>query len=326
MVQNNVLKGVILVGLGASFYGMLATFVKLSYKEGFTTAEVTAAQFVLGIIGMLILNIIQSKFTTSKHKEITSIDKRKLMLAGTSMGCTSLFYYLSVQYINVSVAIVLLMQSVWLSVVVEAALKKEFPNFRKIISVVIVLIGTLLATNIIKQDIELDWRGIMWGLLAASSFSLTMFTANSIASYASPLKKTLWMLTGGSIIVALFLFFGQVGPLYSDTLKTVYHVFSDNEANIRPFDFSIFWKYGLILSLFGTILPPLLFNAGFPKAGLGLGSIISSIELPVSVTMAFLLLNEKVEAIQWFGIALIIFAVVLMNLPKKKLSVGNIDS
>jgi len=35
--------------------------------------------------------------------------------------------------------------------------------------------------------------------------------------------------------------------------------------------------------------------------------------------MAYLLLHEKVEAIQWFGIAMIIFAVILMNLPKKKL-------
>lgn len=321
MKQNNVLKGVILVGLGSSFYGMLATFVKLSYKEGFTTAEVTAAQFVLGILGMLLLNFIQTKFSKTKYPNITSIDKKKLLLAGTSMGCTSLFYYLAVQYINVSVAIVLLMQSVWISVVIEAAIKKEFPNFKKIIAVVIVLMGTLLATNIINQDIALDWRGIMWGLLAASSFSFTMFTANSIASYASPLKKTLWMLYGGGIIVALFLFFGQVGPLYSETLKSFYHVFSDNEANVRSFDYSIFWKYGLILSLFGTILPPILFNAGFPKAGLGLGSIISSMELPVSVTMAFLLLHEKVEPIQWFGIAMILFAVVLMNLPKKKLSV-----
>ena len=59
MQQNNVLKGVILVGLGASFYGMLATFVKLAYKEGYTTAEVTTPQFVLGILGMLLLNLYQ---------------------------------------------------------------------------------------------------------------------------------------------------------------------------------------------------------------------------------------------------------------------------
>ncbi|SKB90010.1 Threonine/homoserine efflux transporter RhtA [Soonwooa buanensis] len=320
MQQNNVLKGVILVGLGASFYGMLATFVKLAYKEGYTTAEVTTSQFVLGILGMLLLNLYQAKFSKKAYPSITAVDKKKLLLAGTSMGCTSLFYYLAVQYINVSVAIVLLMQSVWISVVIEAFIKKELPSLRKMISVAIVLAGTLLATNIINQDIAMDWRGIMWGLLAASSFATTMFAANTIATYASPLRKTLFMLCGGGIIVSLFLFFGQIGPYYFDGLKAFYSNFSDNPANIRAFDFSIFIKYGLILSLFGTILPPILFNSGFPKAGLGLGSIISSMELPVSVAMAFILLDEKVEAIQWCGIAMILFAIVLMNLPQKKLN------
>jgi drug/metabolite transporter (DMT)-like permease len=34
--------------------------------------------------------------------------------------------------------------------------------------------------------------------------------------------------------------------------------------------------------------------------------------------MAFVLLGEQVVFIQWIGIALILFAIVLMNLPSKK--------
>ena len=324
MKGNEVLKGVVLVALGASFYGMLATFVKLAYREGFTTAEVTTSQFVLGILGLLLLIFIQSKFSKKVAQKITKSDRRKLMLAGTSMGCTSLFYYISVQYINVSVAIVLLMQSVWISVVVEAFITKKVPQLRKIISVVLVLIGTAMATNLVNQQVKLDWIGIFWGFLAATSFSLTMFAANRIATYASPLRKTFWMLLGGAIIVAFFLFFGQIGPFYFDGLKSFYAVFSDNSSNIRSFDSSVFWKYGWILSLFGTILPPLLFNAGFPKVGLGLGGIVSSVELPVSVMFAYILLQETVVLVQWMGIGLILFAIILMNLPKLRFfNVGN---
>ena len=54
-IKNNI-KGVLLVALGATSYGMLATFVKLSYIEGFTTAEVTSSQFIYGIIGILLIN------------------------------------------------------------------------------------------------------------------------------------------------------------------------------------------------------------------------------------------------------------------------------
>ena len=67
MEKKNILKGVLFVGVGASIYGMLATFVKLAYNDGYTTAEVTTSQFMWGIIGLLILNVIQ---TVASKKEL----------------------------------------------------------------------------------------------------------------------------------------------------------------------------------------------------------------------------------------------------------------
>ncbi|MCY1661298.1 EamA family transporter [Chryseobacterium sp. SL1] len=317
MQKRNILKGVLFVGIGASIYGMLATFVKLAYQDGYTTSEVTTSQFLLGIVGLLVLNFIQTITSKKALPSPTSKEVRNLMLAGTSLGCTSLFYYIAVQYINVSIAIVLLMQSVWFSVVVESFLTKKIPNARKIVSVIIVLVGTILATNLINESLDLDWKGIFWGLLAAASYTLTMFTSNTLATHLPVFRKSIIMLLGGSVVVFAFLFFAQIGPLHFEGLKSFYLTFTDNTEHIHSFNYSILWKYGLILSLFGTIIPPILFNVGFPNAGLGLGSIVSSLELPVSVTMAFVLLGEKVIFIQWVGIILILFAIVLMNLPKK---------
>ena len=61
-----------------------------------------------------------------------------------------------------------------------------------------------------------------------------------------------------------------------------------------PFNFDIFYKWGILIALFGTVIPPMLLNAGFPLTGIGLGSIVSALELPVSVMMAYVLLNETV--------------------------------
>src|SRR5690606_15797953 len=127
--------------------------------------------------------LFQAKIRKIETPKIKKNDLSKLLLVGTSLGFTSLFYYLSVVYINVSVAIILLMQSVWISVFLEAVLSKTFPSVRKIISVVIVLFGTLLATNLIGQEIDLDWRGLVWGLLAGASFSTTMYASNRVATY-----------------------------------------------------------------------------------------------------------------------------------------------
>ncbi|AYN05152.1 MULTISPECIES: EamA family transporter [unclassified Flavobacterium] len=296
MIKSNVLKGVFLVAFGATSYGMLATFVKMAYDEGFTTAEVTTSQFILGIIGILIINAFQK----AKHKNTVVKASPKniaqLMIAGTSLGMTSLFYYLAVKYIPVSIGIVLLMQTVWMGVLLEMILEKKLPSKQKVIAVIIVLGGTVLATNITQNEIQLDWRGLMWGCLAAASFTTTMFTANRVATEISSAQRSLYMLLGGAVIVFSFGIATQV----------------------TPFNFEIFTKWGIILALFGTIIPPMLMNAGFPLTGIGLGSIVSALELPVSVMMAYVLLNEEVIFLQWIGIILIILAIIIMNLNFQK--------
>lgn len=284
------------MAIGATSYGMLATFVKMAYTEGYSTAEVTISQFILGIAGILIINGFQKAKSENVIVKATPKNILQLMLAGTSTGLTSVFYYLAVKYIPVSIAIVLLMQTVWIGLLLEMILEKKIPSAQKIVAALIVLIGTLLATNAFKNEIQFDWRGIFLGILAACSFTTTMFTANRVALGISSAQRSLYMLLGGAVIVSAFAI---------ATLNT-------------PFRFEIFLKWGIILSLFGTIIPPMLMNAGFPLTGIGLGSIVSALELPVSVLMAYFLLHENIVLLQWIGILLIILAIVIMNVNFKK--------
>jgi drug/metabolite transporter (DMT)-like permease len=281
---------------------MLATFVKLAYADTssqglhYTPAEVITAQFSIGIIIILGINTFQKFKNEGGFKKASSLDIKKLMLLGTSTGLTSIFYYLAVQYIPVSIGIVLLMQTVWMGVVLEMFLEKKLPSRIKIVAVSIVLLGTALATNLFNDTIELDWKGIVLGLLAAASFTTTMYAANKIATSISSAQRSLYMLLGGGIIVLLFALLTQ-------------HT---------PFNYDIFYKWGILIALFGTVIPPILLNAGFPLTGIGLGSIVSALELPVSVLMAFIILNETVNFWQWIGILLIIIAVIIMNIRVKK--------
>lgn len=296
MTNRSKLKGVFLIALGATSYGMLATFVKMAYAEGFTTPEVTIAQFVYGITGILLINAIQKAQNKNQATKAAPKTIAQLLLAGTSLGMTSVFYYLAVKYIPVSIAIVLLMQTVWMGVLFEMLLEKKIPSAQKITSVLVVLLGTALATNTIENQIAFDWRGIVLGLLSAASFTTTMFTANRVGIGVSSAQRSLFMLLGGAVIVFGFAIANQTGD----------------------FHFEIFAKWGIVLALFGTIIPPLLFNAGFPLTGIGLGSIVSALELPVSVLMAYFLLNENINTWQWIGIVLIILAIVIMNINDTK--------
>ena len=293
-MNNSILKGSILVALGASSYGMLTTFVKMAYAEGYTSYEITFSQMLLGLIGLIIINFLFVKEKQNYIEETKTKSILKLMAAGTSLGLTSIFYYFAVKYIPVSIGIVLLMQSVWMGVLFEGIVAKKKPGLNKIIAVVVILIGTVLATNILMDSIELDWRGVGWGLLAAVSYTVTIYTSNTLALHLHSFRRSLWMMLGGTLIIAII-----SAPFL-----------------LEQFNLEIFTKWGLLLALFGTILPPILFTSGMPKINVGLGAIISSVELPVAVLLAYLLLDEVVNVYQWVGIIIILGSVILMNVPK----------
>ncbi|KYG62453.1 permease [Bdellovibrio bacteriovorus] len=299
------LSGILMILIGSSSYGMLSTFVKLAYKHGHTTAEVTVAQFGWGV---LILTLLAMFFSKNAPKPSKS-EYIQLVAAGTTLGFTSVLYYLSVQYIAASVAVVLLMQSIWLGVLFESIIKKTWPSLDKIIAVVLVLFGTVLATNALDASAgHLDIRGFFFGMLAAISFSGTMAATGSIASHLPPIKRSQIMLYGGALVVLIFAIVTQIAPYYWGV-----KILSPEFTSSKSFDFSIFLTYGLFVAIFGTVLPPIMLNKGFPITGVGLGSIISSIELPFAMMIAFILLGEHIGPAQLVGVAIIIISVFILN-------------
>ena len=295
--MNQILRGSIFVAIAASCYGVLTTFVKLSYAEGFTTDEITFAQLAIGFVGLSVMNLWVKKTKDNKPVEVKKSSLLWLMLSGTSLGFTSIFYYLAMHHISVSVGIVLLMQSVWMGVIIDAVVNKVPLTGRKITAVVLILIGTVLAADILFSDIEVSLVGIGLGMLAALSYTVTIFTSNSVAVELHSITRSKWMMLGGLLVVIVFAFPSLV-------------------ATENPFNWSVFIKWGPILALFGTILPPLFFTAGMPKINVGIGAIISAIELPVAVIMGYFVLAEEQDVIKWAGITLIIAAIVLMNMKK----------
>lgn len=290
------LKGVLYVAIGACSYGILATFVKFANNAGHGTAGLAFSQYLFGAIVLTILSFLFSKKTLKKEPKIASKHpKLKLVLFGTFLGLTSSFYYLSIQYVPVSVGIILLMQTIWMGVALEFFIARHLVNKTKVLGAGVAIIGTLLAAKVFETDISLDIRGIGFGLLAAMSFTGVMYATSRISLELSNLTRTKYLVIGGLLAIIVFW----------------------NFQILEEFNWLLFVKWGSFLGVFGTIIPPILFNKGFPKIGTGLGSIVSALEIPVSVFSAYLILGEHISGLQWTGILIILFAVVIINIRKK---------
>ncbi|HET8839031.1 MAG TPA: DMT family transporter [Flavobacteriaceae bacterium] len=290
-MKNSVLWGSLLVAIGASSYGVLTTFVRMAYAEGFSPTEVVFSQYLLGFFGLVLLVFFGKK--RGKHPvKPTKAKIYKLILAGTSFGLTTVFYYFAVRSISVSIGIVLLMQSVWMGIALEAFLQKRLPSKIKLFSVAVILMGTFLATNLFLEDAEINPQGIGFGLLAAVSFTAAIFASNKLAVELPALVRSKWLAFGGLITVSLVAFPSLI-------------------TNFNP---AILYSWGLVLGIFGSILPPVFLTLGMPKIKLGIGAIITSMELPVAMLAAYFLLGEKITLHQWIGVALILVAIMGMNL------------
>lgn len=73
----------------------------------------------------------------------------KLVFGGMPLGFIGSFYYWSIQYIPVSVAVVLLMHSIWISVVLEAIIDKKIPDAFQISAILIVHGGTSMNAHFV---------------------------------------------------------------------------------------------------------------------------------------------------------------------------------
>ena len=292
-MANNIYKGAIYIAIGAASYGILATAVKYANLKSIPTPNLTFSQFLFGAVFLTLLSISQSN---KEKKIIKTSSKLKLIAFGTSLGFTSSFYYLSLQYVPVSVAIILLMQTIWMGVVLEFIINKNI-NGKKLLAAVITLIGTSLAAKLFENDISINLTGIIFGLLAALSYTVAIYASNKVSLDLSTISRSKYLVYGGLLAVIGFW----------------------NVNIIQNVDWISLIKWGAFLGFFGTVLPPVLYSKGFPEVGTGLGSIISAIEIPVSVLSAHFILKEQISILQWVGILIILFSIVLIQLFSNQL-------
>lgn len=282
----------LIVFFGGCCYGVLSTFVKLAYSAGYTVTEVTGGQYLFGTLLTWVLVLF------TKKKTLTLNQAFKLLLSGIPFGLTGVFYYQSLQTLNASLVIIFLFQFVWIGTLFEWIFYKKRPTKWKVISIALLLIGSVLAAGIVSEGgIVLSWQGTIWALCSALTFATFIFLSSLVGKDTPPVLKSALLSTGGLIVVSLLF-----PPMFLFDLPVL--------TGVAP--------YGLFLGLFGAVLPPLLFSIGMPYIGPGLGTILTASELPVAVSMSSLVLAEYVGLSQWIGVVFILGGIAAGNIRGSK--------
>jgi drug/metabolite transporter (DMT)-like permease len=280
--------------IAASFLGLTATLVDLLYQKGYTIPDLTNAQYGFGAV-------ITWLFTLPFLRKLRfprGLDW--IFIAGT--GITSAwgmyFYFKSLTFLPVSLSIVLLFQFSWMVTVIDIMVKRTSLPAYKWGAIAVILAGTLLAVGALQANFqEIPLRAVGYGLLAAFSFSLSLYLPEYISERSSPLARAALTLTVG--MVSLF-------PVFPPTYLSS-GVLLDG-----------LFEWGLITGLMGQTLPLLFMMVSIPRIGGRMAGVLASIELPATVIFALFLLNESVDWVRWLGVLLIIGGICLSEMYKNK--------
>ncbi|MEK4536718.1 DMT family transporter [Peribacillus sp. FSL K6-1552] len=277
----------LLVVIAASSYGLVSTIIKLAMRSGFSASEAVTSQFFFGFC------IAVCIFILTNRTKLSFNGVKILILAGVFTGLTNIFYGLSLNYLPASLAVVLLFQFTWIGMLISCITKRKFPSRIELISLIILVAGTIPAAGLIDVDLsQIPFQGWLWGLAAALCYSLFLFVNGRATTNMNTTNRL--------VLVSFFAFMISV-------------VFQSPEVIWNGTLFSEgLWIYGLILGLFGMIIPVFLFTIAVPKVGLSMSSILGAIELPIAVMVSVILLSENVTSLQIVGIVTILLG---MSLP-----------
>lgn len=286
--RMKMLKYSLLVFLGACSYGTLSTIVKLGLADGFTIQQILGGQYFFGWAMLLVLMLAFSRVRLG-FKQVGA-----LLAAGIPMSLTGIFYGFAVAELPASLAVLLLFQFTWIGVILEAIMERKFPSKAKLVSIAVLVVGTVLAGGILEHSGG-GWTtsGVVYGLLSAITFALYVFVSGKVGNQVPVLMKSFLMVSGALTVVILVF-----SPAFLGDGSIVNGL----------------WKFGFPLALLGIIIPVIFFAIGVPKVGPGLGTILGAAELPAAVIVSVLVLHEQVSALRWTGIIVVLLGIAIPQL------------
>jgi drug/metabolite transporter (DMT)-like permease len=290
------LVGAGLCAVSAFGFATLSILGKLAYAEGLSLTGFLSLRF--GGAAVLLLIVLGVRHGRAIFPE------RRLLLALFLLGALGYFsqaslYFLGLRRISASLSSVLLYIYPVFVALNMWIFEGRRPSRLEGLAMVLALAGAALTASPwgALAGGGSDALGVLFVLGAAAGYGIYIVVSNRYVHRAGPLISTAWVALGASVS------FGLAGLLTRSWVVPV----TPNAGLLLV---------GLIV--FSTILPLTTFFAGMRRVGPTAASLLSTLEPVFTILLAALILREAMTRNQWAGGALILAAVVLLNLPARR--------
>ena len=246
----------------------------------------------------LFITVVSLGFILLLRKELQRINRKdalKIFGVGAIVALHWVTFYGSIKYANVSVALVCFSATGFFTAFFEPLILKRR------IAVVEVLLGLLgIAGIYIIFDFHPQYKtGIIFGIISSMGSALfPIFNKNLLLKF-SPRILTFYELGGGLITLTLLV------PVYLLQFPAAYYFPTNTD-----------WLWLLVLAWFCTVLSFDLQLNALKKISAFTANLTYNLEPVYGIILAFIIFkeNENLNRAFYFGVALILLAVVLQML------------
>ncbi len=274
--------------LGAACWGFIGLFNRMLGEAG---VSVWNRVFIRNFISLVLLTVVFALF----HRQVFRIKLKHLpifLCSGLiSILLLSLVYFQCQTMCSLSVAAVLLYLAPSFVVLISAVLWKTPLTRRKIIALVVSLLGCVMVSGMLGGEMTASWTGIALGVASGMCYaSYTVFAHYGLAHYESY-----------TMIYWTFLVAG-LGSVFFADFSALPAVFQQPKG--------IVGVLGVVIV--ATVLPYIFYTRGLEGVESGRASIITNIEPVVETLVGILVFHEALTIWTVLGISCVFGCVILL--------------
>jgi len=279
-------EGLFLCLVAAAGFSTTGIFAKLAYASHVSVTTLLSVRFLLAavILGLVVVGTRQS--LPSRRPAVAGF---VLGLVGYGLQVTLLF--LSLERIDASLSSLLFYSYPALVTVGAVLIRRERLTRRRGGALAVALAGVVLVFSGAVVA-HVDGVGVLLSVAAATVYAVLILIVDTVGRDVQPLVLSTWVSLGAAVAFTL------AGLLLGDLRL--------------PLALSG-WGVIIGLAVVATVVPLAAFYAGIARVGPSTASIILTVEPALTVILAAALLRETLGVRQFLGGALILTAVLLLQ-------------
>ena len=283
--MNREREGLLLCLLSAAGFAAMPIFARQAYATGIELTPLLALRFVMAAAMLWALVLLRRRPLGSP---------RGLVLgAALGFGGYALqagLYFGAIQRIDVGLASLLLYAYPSLVTLAAFALRRESPTRRKLGALALASSGVVLVLAGGGTG-SIDWLGVAMALACAGFYTVFILGSERASAKTPAVPFAASVATGAAVTFALAALF---------------------TGGVHASGEGVLWA--AVIAVVSTVIPIVLFTAGLARVGASTTAIASTVEPALTVALAWIVLGETLGPLQLAGGALVLSAVVLLQL------------